>query len=354
MSKHLSEKMSAKKLLKSLCFLVPSAVLLYALIWWFLAIYLVQIQDDWIAEWKNDGNELSFEDRSRSGFPFTWSLDYKNFLISKNAGSGNKIDITGPLISLHWSPLEPKAFSLSGSDIRLEGTNGSQADKLINVMTTHFSGKIGPRRQTWRRYSVRARNVSLLTHQTYKFFVSEIGSKILIQKPVRTEVTVPEIAKITAEMVGITFPKEIKISPPPVIKELLLKATLSGEVRDSGSIKSKLSHWRDTGGVIDLNRLFGRSETADIDLNGTLTLDRALRPLVSISMKLSGLKNTLNKVARAGFIKPSDLLILRILLASLSEPTKDGKERITLSLSVQDGWLYIGPLKVFRLEPVLD
>ena len=63
---------------------------------------------------------------------------------------------------------------------------------------------------------------------------------------------------------------------------------------------------------------------------------------------------TLDAMADGGLIKPATAMVTRFALRALSNFTGDKKgDRIRVSLTIQDNYLHVGPIKLIKLPKMI-
>lgn len=116
--------------------------------------------------------------------------------------------------------------------------------------------------------------------------------------------------------------------------------------------RRRLADWRDAGGVVDVDRLDLSWGPLEGSANGTLALDREMRPLFSFGTELRGFNQTVDAYANAGLLRPNQASGLKMVLTALAKPDAKGRQTAQLPITGQDGRLYIGPLGVANLPPL--
>jgi len=148
--------------------------------------------------------------------------------------------------------------------------------------------------------------------------------------------------------------------PPAVITPLgnalaLLRvvATLPPPLPPLSRRADALEAWRAAGGVVNLDRFDLRWGPLDAGGNGSVTLDRELRPLFALGTELRGFGPTLDAYAEAGLLKKKDARNAKLALTALANPDGQGRPTVKLPVSAQDGRLYLGPVGVAELAPIV-
>jgi len=116
--------------------------------------------------------------------------------------------------------------------------------------------------------------------------------------------------------------------------------------------RADLDAWRDAGGIINVDRLEVTWGPLDGTANGSIGLDRAMRPLFSFGTEVRGFNATIDAYANAGRLKPNQATGLKLALTALAKPDAKGRPTAQIPIAGQDGRLYVGPLGVANLPPL--
>ncbi|MGF1609398.1 MAG: DUF2125 domain-containing protein [Kiloniellales bacterium] len=137
------------------------------------------------------------------------------------------------------------------------------------------------------------------------------------------------------------------------VPEVRIDAMLRG-TPPPGPPPAALAAWRDAGGVLELHNGVLQWGPLTLSGDGTLTLDQELRPLGALSARIRGLGAALDKFADAGLIERGQAIAIELAATALAgERDESGEQVVVLPLTLQDGWLYLGPVRLFPLSPVL-
>ncbi|HEX4571253.1 MAG TPA: DUF2125 domain-containing protein, partial [Dongiaceae bacterium] len=87
--------------------------------------------------------------------------------------------------------------------------------------------------------------------------------------------------------------------------------------------------------------------------DATLALDRALQPLLAGSFAVANPGQVLDKLAAAGALAPATAQTAKIMFAAIAvTPPGGGMPQVKLPLTIQDGYLYSGPIRLAALRPL--
>lgn len=147
-----------------------------------------------------------------------------------------------------------------------------------------------------------------------------------------------------------------KITGPlgPDLRTFRLSGTLNG--KPPGKLqRDALDAWRQDGGTIDIRHIVLGWGTLDLSANGTLALDAALRPLGAFTTEIRGHRAMLSALEQNGKLRRREASAARLALDLLSKPSGngDGRRVVTVPLTAQKGRLYLGPVRLLKLPPIL-
>lgn len=114
----------------------------------------------------------------------------------------------------------------------------------------------------------------------------------------------------------------------------------------------ELEIWRDQGGAIDLNSFQLHWGPLEMQGNGTVSLDKQMRPLAAISSEVQGFNETIDRLTEVGRIKAEHARAAKRILSLLAKPSHDGRPTLNLPITAQDGLLFVGPVNLMAVEPL--
>jgi len=114
-----------------------------------------------------------------------------------------------------------------------------------------------------------------------------------------------------------------------------------------------IAGWRDDGGTVQVERLALNWGPLDLHGTGTVTLDKDMRPLGALASEIKGFAETLDAFTAAGQIRRNDAQLAKIGLGLIAKDGSDGRPVLKLPITAQDGRLFVGPVALLRLRPLL-
>jgi hypothetical protein len=157
--------------------------------------------------------------------------------------------------------------------------------------------------------------------------------------------------RLVVSALDIVLPDQTHPVFGPQVERFDLDAVFAGRL-PRGPLGRALTVWRDDGGTIEVQRLRIKWGPLDAEGSGTLALDSERRPLAASNVRLQGYGQALDELTRAGAVRGRDAIAARLMLGLLGRAGRTGRDEVTVSLTVQDGWLSVGPARLLRVPPL--
>lgn len=137
------------------------------------------------------------------------------------------------------------------------------------------------------------------------------------------------------------------------VARLSFDSTLVGGI-PPGKPAEALPAWRDRGGRWRFHRLVALWGPLDLQAEGRLELDQALRPAGLFEAELKGANKIIKRLIDSGAVKPEAALAAQIAVAAMGRSdTATGETVLTAPISLRQGLVYLGPIPLFPVSPVL-
>ncbi len=134
-----------------------------------------------------------------------------------------------------------------------------------------------------------------------------------------------------------------------------LDLVLDGAIPPPGAAPARrAAAWRDGGGALQIRALDARWGEVAASATATLTLDGALQPAGTGTVRLAGGEALLEAAGAAGLLSPFNAAAAAFALRALNRPPPGGgPPRAELPLALRDRTLRLGPVALGRL-PVVE
>ncbi|MBX7147145.1 MAG: DUF2125 domain-containing protein [Alphaproteobacteria bacterium] len=113
-----------------------------------------------------------------------------------------------------------------------------------------------------------------------------------------------------------------------------------------------IQKWSKEGGILNINYMFLDWSPLWLEGNGTFAFDPNMQPLLAMTANIKGYNETIEKLKEAKLLKPTDSAIGQFLLSGLSNKNTEGQPEVKLSITIQQGWFYLGPIKLFPIPQI--
>ena len=326
------------------------AVLLLAYtIYWFVLAHIVRGDiADWAGQQRAQGFTVAFGEPVIGGYPFAVSA---RMTAPDIAAPGGLWHWQGPDTELRvppWAPLD-LSFSAPGHHhVTLAGN--APRDIALDAQTVVVGIDIGGDGRL-KNFSLDLAEASLADNlsETAKVATAVIAGHL--PWPASNDPSLSSL-DLNIDATGIELPPNIKAPLGQRIEKLHLVSQVMG-VAPPGLPREALAAWRDAGGVLQLRT----SELSWGPLwavgDGTFALDQAMQPLAAGSLRIAGLAETLDALVAAGMLESGPARLAQIMFGAIARPPAEGgRPEVKLPLSVQNGILNMGPIKLTRLPPL--
>jgi hypothetical protein len=338
-----------RKLLLALIAMV--LVMLAASAAWFVGANRFEAAlDDWLAARQAEGVDVHFEAKRISGFPVGFFATLVNPSITAKPGAA------GPQ---GWSWRAPEltfGYHVFSSELRLsaagphdvERHSGDKIDRL-RLETTAFT-VVMPRRKSDDREVDVAATMAKLTVDAFSLSAASLNSKLFTHR-IDAGNHLGDAGDLDLEFKGLgTAIGGVALSSASV--DGAITARWLGAV-PPGRLKEGLAAWRDDGGTIEISHASFQSGPVDIQGSGTLALDAEMRPLGAFATEIKGYDAVVDQLVADGRVSAKNADFARAVLASMAQTDGvTGLTKLALPISIQDGWLSVGPARLVKIAPL--
>ena len=301
----------------------------------------------WIEQRRAEGWHMTYGDVTRRGFPFALGVRFDDAVVAPRDHAWQwataRLRFTAPLIGSRPPRLG------AGGDQTFEFNTGSAISRWSG-RAQQMSFDIQPA-DGWMpngRLAIRALSLAGDGGDTtgigYLDFLSTGDPAAAASAEVSTWA-----ARLTAEK--IQLPRALDGGCGREIDAFEVEGGLYGALNPS-PWPAALARWRDSGGVVEIERIRLACGALNIDGEGTLALDGRGQPIGAMSTHIQGYDAALDRLAAAQTIDPHIAATAKILLRALARSNADGAATLSAPLSLQDRALSLGPVTLLRLQPV--
>lgn len=312
----------------------------------------------WIEDQRQAGNTLSYDSKSRQGFPFTTGILFKApSLTRKNrAGLYDGGSWQAETVLFEADLLKPGHYTLSFSGkhrLTISSPSGPQAFSVdlqsgLAEVTTTLKGEF--------QYSIVSLE-GLTATSEQDGTVTSLHKAQLTLSPSTDAGTEEETRVLEAalSLFDIGLPETVTAPLGYRIDRASLSLSLPHDLVSaltSNSIQQTLAAWRDAGGIFDIPWLAVNWGPLAIQGAGTATLDDQFRPLASFEMKANGYRETLDAFAEAGLLEAETARLAGLGLQIFTGLSGGGRT-LAFPFTAQDAGLYLGPIRIGDNVPLI-
>ena len=322
-------------------------VIAYAVFWYVVA----DRAHGWIEAWAapEDGKDWhgTFEAAQVSGFPFKMEIHIVDPEVVWH-GDEQEATWSGPWLVANYRPWDPNRIAFSLPEQQSVYINAASWQRLMLIETASALGHIEMAGGRARLLSVEFLEMVATIEQNEAPVIAE---RLLVEAE-----TAPDGARhdLFVQIDNLGFHARV---PPPFSGEVpYVEASLSlkGDPPSGGPVRDRLALWRDAGGILDVLSVKIDWPPLDIVADGTVTIDETFRPVGAFSSEIVGYGELLNALVDLGTLSRNEASIAGTVLDVMAQRDEEtGEKRLTVPITMQNGTLFVGPVPLLPLPPVI-
>jgi len=315
----------------------------YSSYWYYAADAVRRGIDEWVAMQRANGVEVRSEPVDIGGFPMKLEAGARDVVMT---------DAQGATWRSAGLSAEAHPWRLTHIDYRIEGPQTLVVPGAQPVTVTADGGTGDIRLAADGRLSSGRLTLSDLT-----LLLPALGDlkAATMQLDIAERANGGDSADLAAG--GDLRQVDLPVTPFPAFGQRVDQAGLDVTVSAPVPAQLRVPHltiWRDSGGIMHINRLYLEWGPLVVEANGTVTLDAALQPKANLTANVRGFLQTVDALVAAGMVKGENAGPVKALLALLAgPPDSDGTATLTAPVSLRNSRLFLGPLQIAELPPVV-
>ena len=327
--------------------IVAGGLIAYYLLWAHLVDQMAARADAWIDSQKALGREVAYDRLRLWGFPYRLSLTFEN-LCWHDPKSMADWSLQSDSVTAHlqlWNP-DHVIFDLGGSQ-RIDWRPSAGASRQQTVLTgaRFLASMTTDAAGVWQQFDADI-------HQPKLSVGLQDWSADRLRLHGRRDSNVPPSTDLALQVDNGVLPATADGPLGRKVPALTLIGSLRGSLYGK-TPEDILRTWRESGGILDLSTIQLQWGGLRIDGNGSLAIDRRMRPLGAMSGKIYGAGHGIDALQDAGRMTDREAAAAKTALALLEQRDADGQPHLTVPLTAQDGKLFLGPVPLFSLPSVL-
>lgn len=324
----------------------------YGLYWTAAARGIERGIADWAAARRAEGVALDYRAIEISGFPFALVATLAAPRLALTRAANPKGGSAGAFRSWRWAAARLIARARPWSPNRV--AVALPPESRIAVAGAGREGRATLRLDDGRAWIViGARGAARVTVETGAALLDWGAGRARAARLSGAGARTPEGAVTLAlEFAGIELPAALDGPLGRVVSRFALEATLPPPPPASDSADD-LDAWRVAGGRVDIAALALDWGPLALEGRGTATLDSELRPEGRLDSRVSGWRPAIGAFVAAGRVKARDGALAATFLDLMARRDGDGRAVIAVALTARKGKLYLGPVAIARLAPLV-
>jgi len=343
--------MSLRRLSFAAIAAVVAAAGAYAGYWWWGADKMDRTVTGWIAEWRSAGYRIDYAEKTVGGFPWTVRIRLIRPALADPGGAWSWSSGNLDLSAEPWAPTRYTLSAAGGHEAvvpvagRLVPMRAT-ADRAEGSAEFDLDGRL-------RQADITLENVDGVAPDLNADLKIHRATVTLTQPATPARIHDDEEAALDLLVQGLRLPAALAGPLGRNIEHTSMRARLMGPVPRT-DMRRALETWRDAGGTLEVPWLSMEWGPTKLRAEGTMALDDLLRPSAAFDAKVAGLSDTLDALVDAKLIRPDSARLASVgLLLFARVPPGGGEPELTVPLSALDGDVYLGPIKMGRVLPVL-
>lgn len=329
--------------------LILGALLGYYLLWAHLSDQIAAQAQAWIATQRTQGREVGYSRIRQWGFPYRLSLTIENFSWrDPQSAAGWRLEAAEINAHLQLWKLDHVILDLTGQQ-RLGWRDGNAERRAVIDSERFRASLVLDGAGNWQRVAA-----DLSQPRLSGALQDWSADKLLLHA--RRAGNVPPSADLAVQAETLVLPAA---ADGPLGREIAA-LKLVGNARGTAvgrTPEELLGTWRDSGGIVEFDTIALQWGALKINGDGTLTLDKQFRPLGAMAGQIRGAAAGVDALVAAGKMKIEDGAAAKTVLSMIAQKDPSGDDKgeryLPLPLTAQDGRLFIGPVGLFSLPPIL-
>lgn len=337
--------MSKRFALTAVAVLLAAAVG-YGAWWWWLAHSITTRLNAWIAAERSAGVTVAYDQLAVGGFPFAVTLQATTPHILLPDGTAWVGEHATATIAL-WRPQEV-AVVLGGQQRATLPAAGARP--TLALATRDNTGDVMLNAAGAVQSVDLMLNTATLTVASAAIGLSgaDLHAALPLHPPAdHTQVGLTLGATIARTSLPDTLTMPLGHDLTNLTIGLRVMGRLPGQLRGAA-----IDAWSRDGGTVELDALHLGWGPLILDATGTLALDESRQPMGALTAHIEGMNQAIDALSATGAVRPGDAQTAKTVVGLLAQPGADGKKAVTAPITAQNGWLYLGPVRLARLPPI--
>lgn len=307
----------------------------YTVLWFYAAHRVREGLPQWAAAMRAQHLDLSWQGLRIAGFPLAFRLKFGDAVV-RDRDPRLSADVRVPALTASARPWNPFVWQL---DLPAGLTAATAGGALVSApAATGTAAVVGAGARLWFAVSeprVTADTAHVAARRVYLW---------LLLPPQPPSAPDEAALGLALEVHDLTLPQVPQPFHNP-LDEASLGITVMGPV-PRGPPREAAALWRDAGGTLEVDHVALRWGALRLTASGTLALDDDLQPIGAFSGGVEGYGELIKALVAAGRLGKREAGLATTALSIFSKRGAGGRPQITTSFRIQNGEMFLGPLKI--------
>lgn len=321
----------------------------YAVYWRYVAGELERGIENWAVAERAAGRDVTFSPGGITGFPLAFHRDFADLHLSQPAADG-ALTINAARIVATMRPWNLRVIAFaSDTPAAAELTSPTQGVRSVTAAAVEGEVRL---LADGRLEAIKLRTVKLDVDddgESYKVEQANLGLSLPLLTP---RAHTDDFLGFDLALEGLTLPPgRVALTAAP-IEHLAASGRVMGPVPSGLPPRAAVAQWAAAGGMLELKSFRFHQVPLDLEGEGTLALDKAQQILGALTIRAQGLSETIDLLVSQGLIDPNSAKTGRLMAEGLAKSDDKGRKVVNVALSLQQGFVWLGPIRLTPL-PVL-
>ncbi|MDB5409698.1 MAG: hypothetical protein JWL84_4610 [Rhodospirillales bacterium] len=321
-----------------------AAAAAYGAYWFYVAGLVRDAIVDWAAARRVEGITVGWDSYAIAGFPGAIRVTIEAPVFSNSTATpgyeARGAQLTGE--ASPWSPRQWRIEAPQGAQIAIQPGPDRAA---VTIAAARLGGTIAPPAQDGDGMPIALTAEQITMVADARVTASRAAIRAILPGRKVSHQEVWFTSTIAVDDLGLAAAVEpLGQTIAHVDAGIAVKGTIP-----SGPRPAALAAWRDDGGTLELQSLGLLWGKLALAATGTISLDAAMQPLGALTARIGGYNEIIDALVAANTMRPGDAQFAKIALGVLARPGADGKPELDAPITLQNGFLFIGPARLARL-----
>jgi hypothetical protein len=306
--------------------------------------------ENWAEAERAAGRDVAFSPGGITGFPLAFRRDFADLHLSQPAADG-ALTINAARIVATMRPWNLRVIAFAGdTPAAAELTSPTQGVRSVTAAAVEGEVRL---LADGRLEAIKLRAVKLDVGDDGESYQAAQANLGLSLPPLTPRAHTDDLLGFDLALEGLTLPPgRVALTAAP-IEHLAASGRVMGPV--PVRLAAAVRPWRNgqrAGGTLELKSFRFHQVPLDLEGEGTLALDKAQQILGALTIRAQGLSETIDLLVSQGLIDPNSAKTGRLMAEGLAKPDDKGRKVVNVALSLQQGFVWLGPIRLTPL-PVL-